>query len=262
MANVTDIANRALLSIGARAQVSSVTPSDGSTEANAIAVLYQPTFEALAQSAMWNCLRKQVVLTCIQAAIGTPENPDGTSLPQPPTPWQYGYAYPSDGLRVRFLQPSLPSATSQSIGWTSWNNAAPLWIPGGGMIPFETAYSTDQKGNPIRIILTNQEDAQAVYTVNQSNPVIWDSQFQAAMVASLAAYLVPALNLNLPLMANMIRQAESIIALARATDGNEGYHTQDHVPDWMRARNGASGLGWGGVCGGWYGTYTDMVWPG
>ena len=85
MPSIIDIANRALYQISSREQVSSVTPSDGSEAANAVAILFQPTFEMIARSAHWNCLRKQAVLTLLKAASGTPENPNGT-LPQPLPP--------------------------------------------------------------------------------------------------------------------------------------------------------------------------------
>lgn len=260
MASQVDIVNRALLSIGARAQVSAL--NEGSTEANAAAVLFTPTFEALARSAHWNCLRKQAALSVIQAAMGTPENPLGTSLPQPPTPWQYAYQVPADSLFIRFLVPSLPS-TGVGVPLTSYNNAAALMMPfGSGQIPYAVAYSTDVNGNPIQVVLTNQSQAQAVYTVNQPNPVIWDSQFQAGMVSALAAYFVPALALNLALMQGAIKNSEMIIAQARAADGNEGVTVMDHLPDWMRARGGES-WGWGGGCNpGLFGNYISMCWPG
>ena len=260
MASQTDLCNRSLLSIGARAQVSSIQPSDGSTEADACAVLFTPTFEALARSAHWNCLRKQATLSVIAAAAGTPENPLGKALPLPPTPWQYSYALPADSLLLRSIVPSLP-ASGAGVAMTSFNNAAQTWLPsGGGQVPFAVAYATDPSGSPIQVVLTNQCQAQAIYTVNQPNPIIWDSQFQAAMVSALGAYLVPALSLNLSLMQVCIKNSEMIIAQARASDGNEGPHVQDHTPDWMRARGGESryygGAGAGGL------SYGAMVWPG
>lgn len=262
MASQIDIANRALLSIGARTQISSISPSDGSAASDAVTVLFTPTFEALARSARWNCLRKQAPLSLLAAAQGTPENPLGTSLPLPPTPWLYQYAMPSDSLAARFLVPSLPSAVGQTPAETTYSNSAATWLPGQGQIPFVVAYDTDASGNPIEILLCNQDQAQLVYTVNQPNPTIWDSQFQAAMVASLAAYLVPALALNLPLMQASIATANRVIQQARIADGNEGVTVMDHLPDWMRARRGEAGYGsdWAGFSPFLYGC-SDMVWP-
>lgn len=259
MASQVDISNRALLSIGARATVSSISPSDGSTQANACAILYTPTFEALARSAQWNCLRKQVTLSLLQAAPGTPENPSGTTMATPPTPWLYAYAYPPDCLRMRSIVPSLPFSTGAGVPMTTLNNCAGTNLNFGGQILYQVQYETDASGNPITVILTDQTQAQAIYTVNQPNPVIWDSQFQAAMVASLAAYLVPALSLNLSLMKAAIETAKGIIMDARVSDGNEGVTIMDHVPDWIRARG--YNAGWiPGYCAG-LGGWDDMAWP-
>src|SRR4051812_47474771 len=134
MASQIDICNRALLSIGARAQVSSISPSDGSTAADACAVLFTPTFEALGRTANWNCLRKQATLSLLAAAAGTPENPDGTVLGTPSQPWLYEYGYPSDCLRVRQLVPTWPSATGASVPETTYNNETGAYLNFGGQI--------------------------------------------------------------------------------------------------------------------------------
>lgn len=253
-----NVINRALLAIGSQAQVSSL--NEGSAQANAAATLYTPTFEQLARSAPWNCLRKEATLTLLAAAQGTPENPDGTTLPLPPVPWLYQYAQPSDCLQMRFIVPSLP-APNGGVPIFSVNTGAATRLPNGGQIPYAVAYAVDANNNPINVILTNQSQAIAVYTVNQPNPQIWDSLFQGAMVASLAAYFVPALSLNMPLMTTQIKLAENMIQQARVRDGNEGVTSMDHTPDWIRARNGASG--WAGRGGYGYGlnTWDNMCWP-
>ncbi len=255
--NVLSICNRALLSIGSQSQISNL--NEGSTQANACGTLFTPTFEALARSAFWNCFRKQATLSLLAAAIGTPENPQGTTLPIPPVPWLYAYQLPSDSLQARFIVPSLnTNSINGSVPISTAMFNAPTVIPVQGQIPFTVAYSTDSNNNPIQVILTSQTQAQLVYTVNQPNPQIWDSQFQAAMVASLAAYLVPALSLNIQLAQIQIAQAERIINQARVRDGDEGSTCQDHTPDWIRARNGGSGDEYGF---GPYGGYSAMTWP-
>lgn len=259
-ASVISIANRSLLSIGARAQVSSL--QEASAEANAISVLFAPTFESLGRTAWWNCLRRQGTLTLLKAAQGTPENPNGTTLPLPPQPWLYSYALPSDCLHMRFIVPSFPAQQTGVSPLTTASVASPINLPNQGQIPFAVAYDTDANGSPITVVLTNQSQAQAVYTVNQSNPQIWDSGLQAAMVASLAAYLVPALSLDKGLMTASINTAEKIIAQARTQDANEGTHSQDHQPDWITARAGSGGAGYGyGYWGNQY-QFIGMSWPG
>lgn len=256
VASVQSICNRSLLSVGARSNISNLT--EGSTESDACSVLFVPTFESLARTAPWGCLRAQVTLTLIAAAAGTPENVDGTS-PLPPSPWLYQYAYPSDCLQIRYLVPSFPNPSTGSAPLTTASLLA-LTVVGIGQIPFAVAYATDNSNNPIETILTNQTQAQAVYTVNQSNPVIWDSLFQSAMVASLAAYLVPALSLDIALMDRSIKAADSMISLARVRDGNEGTVSQNRNAQWMDARMAGGSLAWSGLNGA-FSNYDTMAWP-
>lgn len=258
--NQVSCVNLSLLSIGARAQVSSINPSDGSAAADAASTLFSFTFEQLARTTQWGCLNKQATLTLIQAAQGTPENPTGSSLPLPQQPWLYAYLYPVDCLALQYIQcPILPTAGS-GIPQTTINNAVTPWINGrDAAIPYQIGYTTDSNGAPLQIVLTNQQQAVANYTVNQQNPQSWDALFTSAFIASLAAYLVPALSLDKSLMTTQIAIAERIIKQAQAQDGNEGVTVMDHLPDFIRARQGASGyLGYNGVG---YQAYGNMPWP-
>ena len=251
--------NLSLLSIGARAQVSSINPSDGSTESDACSTLFSFVFQQLARTAKWGCLNKQASLTLLQAAQGTPENPTGTSLPLPQQPWLYAYAYPSDCLLMRSVMPPIITSSGSGESQTSLNNSVTPCIPGQYQILYATGSSTDSNGNAIEVVLTNQESAVANYTVDQENPALWDALFTSAFVASLAVYLVPALSLNPPLMQMSVATAERMIGIARGMDGNESPTIQNTVPDWIRARSGATGsLQYGSG----YSAYGNMAWPG
>lgn len=256
------LCNQALLRIGQRNQINSLNGSDVSTEAQVCATLYQSTYDSLARAARWNCFRKQAVLTMIAAAQGTPENPNGTSFPLPPTPFLYTYLLPPDCLAMRYIVPSLPSGAGSVPPPTSASVSAPTWLPGqGGQIYFQVAYSTDSANNPIEVILTNQSQAQAVYTVNQPNPAIWDSMFSQAFIAALAAFLVPALSLNMALAQMQAKMADGIIAEARAADANEGVTVMDVPADWIVARGGESGYYfWNSGMYGGIGN-CDVAWP-
>lgn len=253
--SILTVCNRSLLAIGSQSQISNL--QEGSTQADACNTLFQSTFENLARAAYWNCLTAQATLTLLAAAQGTPENPQGTTLPLPPTPWLYMYQIPSDSLAARYIVPSVPTTGTSTI--SPAYRVAPTWLGGQQQIPFRVAYATDSTGNPLQVILTNQTQAILVYTVNQSNPQIWDSEFQQAMVASLAAFLVPALALNMPLMQIQIKLANDMIANARMRDGNEGSTDQSHIPDWIVARDSGGGYGYQNGYG--YGSYNDMYWP-
>ncbi len=254
--STVSICNRALLAIGSQSQISNL--NEGSTQADACSTLFTPTFESLARAAYWNCLRQQGVLSLLAAAAGTPENVSGATLPLPPVPWLYSYQLPSNSLQARFLVPSLPSPATGSVPISPAMMGGVTYLP-TQQIPFRVAYSVDSNNNPLQVVLTNLSQAQLVYTVNQPNPQIWDSSFQAAMVASLAAFLVPALAMDSSLANRQVALAERLILQARIRDGDEGTTSQDHIPDWIQARNAGSIIGNGGYYNG--GIY-DMCWGG
>lgn len=261
--NQISVCNLSLLSLGVQQQISSINPSDGSTAADACSTLFSFVFEQLARSAQWSCLNKQLSLTLIQAAQGTPENPTGTSLPIPQQPWLYAYLYPSDCLNLNQIRCPNITTSGGATPQTTINNSTTPWIPGQYAIPYEIAYSTDVNGNPLQVVLTNQEQALANYVVNQQNPQSWDALFTSAYIASLAAYLVPALALDKQLMQMQIAMAERMIMSAKAQDGNESVTTMDHVPDFIRARSGSSGYyNYAGLNG--FNAYgaIGMNWPG
>lgn len=258
-ATPSNLCSQSLLRIGSKATIASL--KEPSTEAQACNIFYQSTFEQLARSAPWNCLRAQMPLTLLAAAQGTPENQSGTVLPIPPVPWLYSYALPNDCLQMRFLVPSLPTQPStNNVPITPISNAVPGVVLGRGQIRFTVAYSVDKNNSPIQVVLTNLTQAQAVYTVNQSNPVIWDGLFTQAFITSLSAYLVPALNMNAALLASAKQDAMAMIAQARIRDGDEGTVSQDHTPDWMRARNNQGGAYFNGN-GPWLYGNSEMSWP-
>ncbi len=254
----SNICSQSLLRIGSKATINAL--NEPSTEAKACNIFYQSTFEQLARSAPWNCLRAQTPLSLIAAAQGTPENQQGTSLPLPPVPWLYSYSLPADCLQMRFLVPSLPAVPTGVAPMTTASVAAPAIVRGQGKIPFAVAYAVDKNGNPIQVVLTNLSQAQAVYTVNQSNPVIWDGLFTQAFITALSAYLVPALNMNIQLLAAAKQDAMAMIAQARVRDGDEGFVSQDHTPDWIQARSNQGGSYSNGN-GPWLYGNTEMSWP-
>jgi hypothetical protein len=256
-----DICNRALLAAGSRIQITGFPPTDTSVEATTCSILFDQTFSAVAQAAQWNQFRRQVTLTLLAAAAGTAENPDGLTLPLAPVPWSYEYQYPADCLNFMWIVPTFPGS-SDDIPISTANNAATVILPTGGQIPYAVAleYFATAPTIPVTVILTNQSEALGVYVQHQDDPQYWtDSMFTQAMVASLAAFLVPALALSAPLMDKNIAIATKILASAEASNANEGVTVMDHVPDWLTARAGAPGYRYGFYNPGQL--FTPISWP-
>jgi len=245
--------------IGSQITIQGINPPapPGSLGAQVASRNYQTQVDAVFRTANWGSARKQATLTMLKAALGTPENPDG-SLPQPPYPWLYEYAYPSDCLKVRFLLPTpttpgteSPPMTNSGVGYP------PLANP---RIPFTKAVDNDENGNEIAVILSNARVAQAIYTKRVTNPDLWDVQLQVAVISALAAYFVNPINRNAQLMSERTQIAANLLIQARIADGNEGASTVDHYPDFMQVRNvggaiwpgagyGVGGGNWNPSCG-------------
>lgn len=226
-----DVVNIALAEIGAQSTVSSINPSDGSTEGNVASILYVPKIQALERAAHWNCTRKQIFMTMLKAAV---INGVASDKP-PPYPWQYEYLYPTDCIKARYVMPYV----NQMLGinpplTTNFYNSPPYFLGP----PVKFAVATDiVDGKNTRVILSNQENAILVYTsdVNQT-PDMWDPHFLGAATSFLGAWFANALTRNTQLYHDQTATAKEMIAQARISDGDEGLTSADHLPDWMQVR--------------------------
>lgn len=248
MTSPVDIFNMGLDQIGASGQaIQGFSPPIPATSLAAQVATrnYQTQMDALFRAVHWNCARFQTPggLTLLKAAAGTPENPSG-SLPVPPLPFQYEYALPPDCLKVRFV---IPSPTPQSGGapfLTNQGLTTPPLI--NTSLPFVVGLDLDAAGQQTKVILTNAENAQAVYTARVSDPDNWDPQLVVAASSVMAAWSVNPLLRNSELLKERVQVAGGLIVQARVTDGNEAIATTDHMPDWIEVRGTGGGFSWEG----------------
>lgn len=154
----TDVVNVALLEVGNRVAINSI--GDGSPAGNAAAILYTPKLQALLRTAHWDfaCARS-VPLTQWKAVVingSLSNNP-------PPQPWQFSYLYPSDCIKMRFIQPAITVSSSAQVIATGPGLTYPYpQVPTEA--PFVPSTDFDVNGNPIRVILSNVPKALATYT--------------------------------------------------------------------------------------------------
>lgn len=233
----TEVANLALGEIGQRVLINSF--DDGSAAANAAKLFYSPKTRMLMRSANWDFARAQLALTQWKAVS---INGVASTNP-PPQPWQYSYLYPTDCLKIRFVQPTVPIATPGTPLTTAPNSIFPYpGIPTA--IPFVEATDFDTSGNPVRVVLTNVPQAQAIYTRDLSDlPDAWDPLFLAGATALLGSYFINMLARDKAQMEQQVALAKSVIDQARAANANEAINSIDHTPDWVQSRR-LTGLPW------------------
>jgi hypothetical protein len=241
MASEVTICNRALQSIGTRTQISALT--EASVEARNCNLIYADTRDEVLAMAHWNFAKKTEYLSLLKQAPGTPGGASSAtqwSSLYPAPPWLYEYAVPSDCIGMRQVVQQ-PVNAYVGVPFTSNGMSSYPYYTGPGA-RFEVA--TDSiAGQQQNVILTSQYQAIGVYTMRITNTGLFAPLFVEALVQALAAKLAQALSGNVTLSQTKFGQANAMITLARAEDGNEGLTIIDPVPDWLAIRDDYTGAG-------------------
>ncbi len=259
MTTDTDICNRSLAAIGARSTIASL--QENSAEARVCRQFYESTRDAVLRAAHWNFGRKVAYLSLLKSVPGTPENQSTAASTSwspawPPPPWLYEYAYPSDCILMRYISPQLFTTGSGS-------QVPTFSVPSLGAIPpaiqvrpqrFQVGIDTDANNNQVRVVLSNQDQAIGIYTQRVTIPDLWDPAFTEAMVAALGVRICIPVSGDKRMKQDARQDALETIMQARISDGNEGWQSQESVPDWIRVRG--IGLDWmspatDGLVGAW-----------
>jgi hypothetical protein len=264
-----DIVNRSLNALGIDMSIGAF--SDGTRESEAARRIYLDTLRQLLRGANWNFARKMAGLQLLGDSSGQTLDPIGVPIStNVEPPWLYAYAWPTDGVKARWLpwnmippgtavppmtniaaaangqmglQPArfLVSSSDQFpsiVGQTDWDNL-PDPVEGAGLINR-------------RIVLTNVPNAMLVYTKLTLEIEEWDSLFTEAMVALLASRLAMIViddkKLAITERAQQIAIAKESIAIARTANANDAGFPQsvNHEAVWIKARVGGTRR-WGGA---------------
>jgi hypothetical protein len=229
-----DVCNRALDECGVPVIAEMY---EGSASSRVALRHYGPSVRSLLRSAHWNFARKTAPLSLAKDTTNT----DGTVPTDVPPPWLYEYLDPEDCIKVRFV-PQLSAPDPLTPPLMTNLPVAPIY---SSTLPAPFVVGTDLFAGPdgtgIAVILTNVKNAMAVYTAMISDPQQWDPLFMDAVVAFLAARfampLVPDKKLAMQMRAENIAIVKDAVGRARVSDGNEGWSTVDHIPDFIRVRS-------------------------
>lgn len=284
-----DVVNRAYDALGSTKIIGSIM--DGTKDSEAARRAYGLTLRQLLRAANWNFARKQAALQLLGDASGQSDVSDVVEQP-----WLYAYAWPIDGVKARFV----PWNNDLTNGGIPGNNTAippvPLttdpnpaprmarliptrFLVGSsdqypvviGQADWDNLPDAVEGAGPINrtIILSNVPQATLVYTRLVLDIEEWDPLFAGAMDATLAAKLAMVVvedkKFARVLRDEQIAIAKEAIKQARIADGNEGWSTTDHMPDWITARSSSGyGIGWGGWGGFGAGVFDNigLLWGG
>lgn len=225
MASVVDICNTALSHIGDSANVASIDPPDGSSQAGYCATFYPIALAALLEMATWG-------FATLRVALAEVDNPTST--------WAYAYKCPSNSINlISVLSNDALDDYSESYAagrtcfpdFSNFNQAASRYTPQ----PY--AAEIDSKGN--QIILTNQVDAVLRYTMAISDPTKFSPLFVLALSYLLASMLAGPIikgTTGATMSVNMLKAFEVWEAKAEASDANQHHTEVKQVVSWMAGR--------------------------
>lgn len=157
MASAVDICNEALSHLGDGATVSSIDPPEGSAQAEHCARFYPSSLASLLEMHTWSFTTRRASLA---------------QLTNPSTTWAYAYAMPT--TTVNLIAVIAPDATSD-------------YSQSGGYSPQQFVIESNGQGE--EIILTNQVNAVARYTVFVADPAKFTPMFSEALGWFLASKL-------------------------------------------------------------------------
>lgn len=142
MATEVDLCNLALSHLGDNATIASISPPEGSAQAEHCARFYPFARDSLLEMHTWGFATKRIQLALLSANTGTE--------------WDFEYATPNDAVNlIAILDPTASDDYSQTLE----NQAI---TAGGSYVP--QAYSAEISATGAQVILTDLENAELRYT--------------------------------------------------------------------------------------------------
>jgi hypothetical protein len=218
MASDVDICNTGLSHLGARAQISAISPPDGTVEAGYCARFYPIARRELLESYPWSFATTRVLLA---------------EVTNPSTVWDYAYALPSDCLKpLRVLS---QTAATTLYGIVDLYDDLPA-------LRFEDSLSERESADFVvegDVILTNEPEAVMVYRYDVIDTSKYSPAFVSAAGMLLAGYLAGPIIKGMDgakVGAQWRQAAHETAAKAATSNANGSSAGSDHVPTHLAVR--------------------------
>lgn len=220
MTTVVDICNLALSRIGDRATITSISPPEGSAQADHCARFWPMARDTALESKPWRfaAARAELALT-----------------DYPTANWSYAYFLPSDCLLARRVFPPTVAPSSSSSAIFAADEL-------GDDFDIRFDLETDASGRVV--LLTNEETATLLYTRRVTDPAKFTANFSDAVTWLLASYIAgPVLKgqVGEKAAARCYQAYLSTLDRAGAQEVNQSNIRRNYVPTAMAARNVAFG---------------------
>lgn len=193
------IFNQALSAIGHRALV--VTEDEASREASICRMWYASVRDQILRSAPWASAKRAARLELLSERPASGE----WEAEEPQPGYQYAYELPTDMLAPRYLSSYSPFEISMLDATT-------------------------------KALMANEEDVILIYTMQQTDPDLWDPHLTMAIVYALASFICNPLTGKRATGADVAKRANDLIMTARDSLANLDQAPHESIPDWIAAR--------------------------
>lgn len=221
MASDVDICNAGLSHLGARTQVASISPPDGSVEAGYCARFYPIARRELIEAHNWSFAKTRVALA---------EVANDSDI------WAYAYALPSNCITpLRVLQ-------LRYLTWASLPLPISLYVSDYDLIRYDQLFS--ERGSSDfevenGVLRTNEPEAVLLFKRDVTDTSTFSPTFVSSLGMQLASYLAGPIIKGMDgakVGAQWRDAAERMAARAAARDANGGSENNDHIPAHMAVR--------------------------
>jgi hypothetical protein len=241
MASVVDICNTALSHIGDTANVTSISPPDGSAQAGYCATFYPIALSALLEMHDWG-------FATVRSTTAPVTNPtettwiDANGNTQTSATWRFAYAYPANVVNMIAVLPAHAlSDYSANFGelHRSWNCAYPDFANPADNVYMPQPYAVEQDGEGNLIILTNACNAVFRYTIQVDDPTKFSPLFVIALSYLLASMLAGPIikgEEGIQVSTAMMAKASQYKGQAATSDANQRHIVVPQRVSWMAGR--------------------------
>lgn len=209
--------------LGDDATVASLSPPEGSAQADHCARFYPIARDSLLEMHAWGFATRRASLALLSSA--------------PPSAWRYVYAQPADAINL--LSVLAPDASDDySTGLAPYGGVTGVTCNSIGVYTPQP-YTCESDATGASVIYTNQENAVLRYTALLTDPTKFSPLFTEALAWLLASKLAgPILKGDTGMKAAMacLQNFNKWLGQAKASDANQQHHQVAQSTSWMANR--------------------------
>ncbi len=211
--SAVQVGRMALGHIGVRSNIESL--SENTPEAKAVNLWLEFSRKQTLEGFNWSFARKRLTLAT-------------HNDPPPEGQWGFRYQYPSDALVIRSIQS--PFSVSGSGGLI--NPTVSISTAEADAVPYNVEISTDGTNS----ILTNVQDAIAIYTFDQTQLTMFSSLAIMALSFALASNIAFSLTARRDVEDRQLQQFFITLQQAAVSDANQSIAAPVRDAEWIRGR--------------------------